>query len=54
MKPKNPYKDCEQYSRMQGWDEGYEMKPAPTNLSQNKKDGLILILNIQQKTDITL
>ena len=24
MKPQNPYKDCEQYSRMLGWDEGYE------------------------------
>ena len=24
MRPQNPYKDCEQYSRMLGWDEGYE------------------------------
>ena len=38
MKPKNPYKDCEQYSRMQGWDEGYE---ACANQPISEQEGWI-------------
>lgn len=46
MKLQNPYKDCEQYSRMQGWDEGYE---ACANQPISEQEGWI-DFNVQHPT----